>query len=305
MSTTNHETEASANCCALNLHCEEKTHHVRVLLGVGSRDTCCAISQECIPDVDTGELPTSWGEKCQNSLTLPCGHVFHASMLAFHFLVNDMRCPVCRIGSIHKMCLTCLPNNMQESFKHCVSKIQSNAPSLSPNQVVSVSVDRLEMGLQLVATIQTPTSLCIIPSRMHLIDSNDPRDGTHQEDAYHIQSSFHRIFNSRLREAASDGTACVVIRICHLLFEDPISSGTFSVAQFCNMCSFNTETRAQSQNCVLYWNGMRCGILTGRGAGQCASFDVNLNRDTVRNILTSTIVTHFPDMFSYQDVGID
>ena len=41
---------------------------------------------------------------------LPCAHVFSPCTLAFHFLVQDMRCPICRVGC--KTCMTLMCPHM-------------------------------------------------------------------------------------------------------------------------------------------------------------------------------------------------
>ena len=55
----------------------------------------------------TDGLPLTWkidgfnGE--YTTLKLPCGHMFHISMIATQFLVNTMLCVQCRQGLHHKM----------------------------------------------------------------------------------------------------------------------------------------------------------------------------------------------------------
>jgi hypothetical protein len=55
-----------------------------------------------------GNLPHTWGpmdgiQGVVNVATLVCGHTFHLSSLALHFLKNYMTCPICRGGVQVKM----------------------------------------------------------------------------------------------------------------------------------------------------------------------------------------------------------
>lgn len=87
----------------------------------------CGIMHESVNDVDPDNLPRLWTLQCNpsceiilpspgcfdvsnkthivNCVTLSCGHQFHISVLAIHFALNDMRCPICREGNNGKLCL--------------------------------------------------------------------------------------------------------------------------------------------------------------------------------------------------------
>ena len=85
-----------------------------------SRDYECGIMQDPTHLVDVPDLPQAWprtdglgssvvgGGQAgthagANTVHLPCGHVFSPCALALHFLVQDMRCPICRVGCKTRM----------------------------------------------------------------------------------------------------------------------------------------------------------------------------------------------------------
>lgn len=94
-----------------------------------NRDIMCKLSNE--PDAncnitldktslfEDGGLPTMWTfkNKTYNTATLPCGHTFHPSAISLNFLVNNMRCPVCRQGVEDKMRVTSIPTKIRDEFK--------------------------------------------------------------------------------------------------------------------------------------------------------------------------------------------
>lgn len=85
---------------------------------VARDDQDCSIFHEPIKEVEVDGLPKSWEPFEHNAVTLHCGHVFHASAIALHFLTNNMSCPICRAGHpMHKMDVKCLPDSQQPLFE--------------------------------------------------------------------------------------------------------------------------------------------------------------------------------------------
>ena len=111
------------------------------LLRVSGR---CSIFHEDSTDVTADELhglPLRWappgnawsgllrqhmGWSCAE---LPCGHTFHVSALALHFLSMDMRCPVCRRGPGGRMHVASLPRAVQDVFCTRLDGMQSSDDS--------------------------------------------------------------------------------------------------------------------------------------------------------------------------------
>lgn len=104
----------------------------------------CSIFHEESADVTADELhglPLRWappgnawicaqrphtGWSCAE---LPCGHTFHVSALALHFLSLDMRCPVCRRGPEGRMHVASLPRAVQGVFCARLEGMQSSDDS--------------------------------------------------------------------------------------------------------------------------------------------------------------------------------
>ena len=68
--------------------------------------------------------PSGW-----SCAELPCGHTFHVSALALHFLSLDMRCPVCRRGPGGRMHVASLPRAVQGVFSARLEGMQSPSDS--------------------------------------------------------------------------------------------------------------------------------------------------------------------------------
>lgn len=99
-----------------------------------SDDNICGIMHEPIKDVMPDALPQLWNllitnpdetivadcvdvtDKIYtvNCVTLVCGHQFHISILAVHFALNGMRCPICREGCDEKLCVNKLKIDQSE-----------------------------------------------------------------------------------------------------------------------------------------------------------------------------------------------
>ena len=81
-------------------------------------DVMCQIFQMHPCDVTFDDLPDSWLVNKQefNTIVLPCKHTFHVSALALHFVLTDMRCPVCRCGHQYRADINSLPKCYQEAF---------------------------------------------------------------------------------------------------------------------------------------------------------------------------------------------
>ena len=129
----------------------DKTHDVECRFSISS-DLECGIMQEPTHLVAIEDLPSGWpweevcssatdvAEGCTspdvdantmhlpcghvfspstldaNTIHLPCGHVFSPSALALHFLIQDMRCPICRAGSATRMGISSVPLSIRHIY---------------------------------------------------------------------------------------------------------------------------------------------------------------------------------------------
>lgn len=120
-----------------------------------NRDIMCKLSNEldanCNITLDNtlayedGCLPRTWEfkNKTFNTATLPCGHTFHPSAIALSFLVNDMRCPVCRQGVEDRMNVACIPSTMREEFRIRMSEILKQQHAESLQEDLNLMIDSM------------------------------------------------------------------------------------------------------------------------------------------------------------------
>lgn len=97
-----------------------------------------------IPD----ELPREWlvNYKMWRGLKIEtCGHTFHPSVLSYHFIRNNMRCPICRSGNDHKMKLSSLPDTHIDTFKMVLNNA-SMQDSSSEEESDSDMTDEMSSG---------------------------------------------------------------------------------------------------------------------------------------------------------------
>lgn len=114
-----------------------------------SFDLDCGIMHELTQHVVIEDLPPGWpcvqcgdanadcaaDDMHANTVHMPCGHVFSPSALVLHFLMQDMRCPICRTGHPTRMSITCVPPSIRH---HYAEKIASTATTESTDLEISV-----------------------------------------------------------------------------------------------------------------------------------------------------------------------
>jgi hypothetical protein len=106
-----------------------------------SRDHECGIMQDLTHLVDVPDLPQAWPRADDlassvvgggragthagaNTVHLPCGHVFSPCALALHFLVQDMRCPICRVGCKTRMNIACVPGDIRPLYARKMEQLE-------------------------------------------------------------------------------------------------------------------------------------------------------------------------------------
>ena len=62
-----------------------------------------------------------------NTVHLQCGHVFSPCALALHFLVQDMRCPICSVGCKTRMNIACVPVNIRPIYPKKMEQLEEAA----------------------------------------------------------------------------------------------------------------------------------------------------------------------------------
>ena len=113
----------------------------------------CGIMHEPAREVEVDDLPRGWpAGACEaNCAQLECGHVFHPAALALHFLVTDMRCPVCRAGPVGRMQLESVPQDMRAAYAAKLERVATTSPSAEDIQQLRCDIltvlTQLEVGL--------------------------------------------------------------------------------------------------------------------------------------------------------------
>ena len=110
----------------------------------------CGIMHEPTRAVTLESLPACWpGAPPANSAQLQCGHVFHPAALALHFLVADMRCPVCRDGFTQTMSLDSVPAELRACYEGRVKSIKRLEQETEVRVDASTSIAEVLGGLEL------------------------------------------------------------------------------------------------------------------------------------------------------------
>ena len=148
----------------------------------------CGIFHGESAELELGGLPEAWvvGGAAYCAAALPCGHTFHVSALAMHFLLGDMRCPMCREGPPGAMSTSCLPDSVRALFEVRVREARERASSCeedtssedvenssdgqaassSPNEsmlvIPSRRYDRVETHLRLEVELRDPACACVM-----------------------------------------------------------------------------------------------------------------------------------------------
>lgn len=131
------------------------------LFSTDKSEHVCAIMHEPTCSASVDNLPELWplenaeGEvgAGANTVQLQCSHIFYAPALAFHFLVKDMRCPVCRQGCLEQMHLLSVPLSVRHLYEAKVQALVQNTlhdeiASVDPMQIASVLSD-LEVEMRI------------------------------------------------------------------------------------------------------------------------------------------------------------
>ena len=105
----------------------------------------CGIMHEPTKTVEVEELPGTWptGDCACDSARLGCGHVFSAPAIALHFLVSDMRCPMCRAGPTGPMHIESVPVRIRAAYAAKMQRVKREAQR--PEDVAQLRADILTM----------------------------------------------------------------------------------------------------------------------------------------------------------------
>ena len=216
----------------------------------------CGIMHEPARDVEVEDLPRSWpAGVCEaNCAQLVCGHVFHPAALALHFLVSDMRCPVCRAGPVGHMHLESVPEGIRAAYAAKVERVAKTVHSPQELQelrgdIVNV-LTQLEVGLLVLGVddastrASARTRIVFEPSQIDAIErqmllqaaggsGNEASTlATDSPSTFGMHRSFQRLARAVVgRQLEHNAGGRVRFTLVHPLVPVPISSRDISVAE--------------------------------------------------------------------------
>ena len=208
--------------------------------------------------VEIENLPGSWpaGTCACDSARLPCGHVFSAAALALHFLVSDMRCPVCRAGPAAPMHIECVPSPIREAYSAKMQGVRREEQR--PEDVLQLRADvvhvlsALEVGLIVLGhdghpRSTTRTRILFQPDdvdtiQQQVLDSGALDSGAAQDalgaasaNTFNVHRSFQRLARGVVaRQLEHNAAGRVRFVLTHPLVPVPIGSQDMSVAEAWN-----------------------------------------------------------------------
>ena len=190
-------------------------------------------------------LPGSWVLDTETYTTaeLPCRHSCHVSVLALHFLVNDMRCPLCREGPGGTMHSSSLPADVRAAVLLRLQRVQGRSPSSSDDDdavevVIGAGVMReVEQHLRLVVEIQhcAPDNtrlMFYICGPVYVPALRDHYSGDRRAETCYsltLQRTFVRHVLSRIRLLAGQaGASSLQFSLQHPLLERRVATRRFA-----------------------------------------------------------------------------
>ena len=219
----------------------------------------CHIMQDNTCNVTFDDLPSIWPLQqidantnpsetlFANTAKLRCGHTFHPTALALHFVNMDMRCPVCREGNKASLNVECLPIDIRSSI--ISKKEQLHAPELRSSDDIRQVMTALELHIHLRGpsnpqTVNTNSSVTSLRSVLHsrILCASEQIEQIQQQEAighqtntdlinFPVHRSFQRIARSVLERHAEMLGNTIVFVLHHPLVPITIQSAEMPARQ--------------------------------------------------------------------------
>ena len=189
----------------------------------------CAIMHEATCSATVDNLPALWPmtDECgANTVQLECSHVFYAPALAFHFLVQDMRCPVCRCGSNEQMQLANVPVSVRDEYAAKMQALQQNTLNEELTNITPTQISTVLSELQL--------EMCIITKQGNFPVSNARTRFVFGEQ--HVQHIFESLRSTTINAQIPMTTNFAVHRSFQRLVQSIIARHFFVNAEDHMMC---------------------------------------------------------------------
>lgn len=223
------------------------------LFSVADAGYTCGIMHETTNTAEVPDLPCTWPlepsqhqdvkEEAVNTVQLECGHVFHPVALAFHFLVSDMRCPVCRTGYTEQMDLACVPLSIRPAFAAKIAtsrqaQLQEQIASFPPLPTVDVLSD-IELEMRLLTGSGSTVRTRVVFNDQHVEDiqrvamqaSLAPDQHSLLTTGLGVHRSFQRLMRCIIaRQHTLNSNACIQFALTHPMVPVSIASEPIPVS---------------------------------------------------------------------------
>ena len=268
-------------------------------------DTLCNIFQMSPCEVTVYDLPCEWTlkNKKYNTATLPCSHSFHVSALALHFVLTDMRCPVCRCGHECQADVESLPLIYQAAFEAHKKKIRENHDRSEwmhdVLENVEIHVAPLEHDLSLVVDIcQANVSRSIIQTPLRT-----PMSAPDQTFCmFRVQNSFLRNFNAALHDTMTRTGSADDVHITFSLVH-PVYAMQYSVQSVCipfvEFVAMRSETAPERAWPILVndnGEARTAGAIVTSNHGIVRQLGIFVDRQLVTGLCMASIHVQLQDM---------
>jgi len=228
-----------------------ENHVLCKLFSAADAGHTCGIMHEATNSAEVPDLPCTWplepakhknvNEDVVNTVELECGHVFHPVALAFHFLVSDMRCPVCRTGYTELMDLACVPLSVRPAFAAKIetsrqAQLQEHMASLPPLPTVDV-LSHIELEMRLLTGSGSTVRTRVVFNDQHVEDIQ--RVAMQASSDQHgllttglgVHRSFQRLIRCIVaRQHTLNSNACIQFALTHPLVPVSIASEPIPVS---------------------------------------------------------------------------
>jgi hypothetical protein len=256
-----------------------ENHIVCKLFKAADDSHTCGIMHEATNAVEVPDLPSTWplepskhkcaDEEAANTAELECGHVFHPVALAFHFLVSDMRCPVCRTGHTELMDLASVPLSIRPAFAAKIetsrqAQLQDHLASLPPLPTVEVLSD-IELEMRLLTGSGSTVRTRVVFNDQHVDDIQRVAMQASQASDQHsllttglgVHRSFQRLIRCIVaRQHTMNSDACIQFALTHPLVPVAIASTPMPVSVYWSRLFNPVEMLEQRGSVELFCPGV-------------------------------------------------
>jgi hypothetical protein len=219
------------------------------LFATEDNSVVCGIMHEPTRSAQVPDLPDSWPlpHGTANSAQLVCRHVFHPAALALHFLVSDMRCPVCRAGHPQRMDIASVPEDLRSAYAEKSKLIDSTALQPVDDDIQRQDIVEVLAHMEIVFSVlgennslpdraAVRTRVVFEAGHVHAILQHMHLSATLAQSDFSSELSVHRSFQRLVRslvarQHASNPSTRVRFALVHPLVPVTIASEEMPVAE--------------------------------------------------------------------------